>query len=469
MRTLKQMVKAGENQYNFVTRATMDFKFFVEHIIGDEFPPFVKEHIKQIINPANHEIAIVWPRGHSKSTTISINLALWYLFKEHNWNISVTSSSMTQSMRILEEIQLKITNNELLKNMIPPNRETSWNKTEMITTSMNKCFAKPFNDSARGEHVNLNICDDVLRAEGITQNQIKDIFWGIFYPYTQTRNGKQIIVGTPQTTDDLFTDVKEKGWVYIKQQAVIMDSGGNWLAPLWPQRFDLDKLRKIQEMMGGLIFSREYLCNPLAGGSKIFPAWLIQRQLKSVEFNKPSQGETYFLGMDIALSAEKGADFTVFTVIGKDDKNMMWIRKLERYKGMMTGDILKRANELNRIFDFRKIIVESSGLGKGLSMDMTNLELAPEIAPKTLTFATGKKNKEQILGSLQGQLMAGNLFLIDNEVLINELQCFDKVIEERTGKESYEGIGTHDDTVISLALAVNGATQMIGDYGLEFV
>ena len=46
---------------------------------------------------------------------------------------------------------------------------------------------------------------------------------------------------------------------------------------------------------------------------------------------------------------------------------------------------------------------------------------------------------------------------------------FDKVVDERSGKESYEGVGTHDDTVISLGLAMFGASQILGDYSIEFV
>lgn len=453
----------------FTVRCLSDFKFFVERVIGDEFPNFVNACISALANPKTRELALVWPRGHSKTTTISINFALWYLFKENGFKIAITSSSMTQSQRILEEIQLKISNNAFLRTLEPGNKETTWNKTEMITTNGNYVFAKPFNDTARGEHVDLLICDDILRAEGITQGQIKDYFWGVFYPYTQTRKGRTIVVGTPFTTDDLFVELKAKNWFVLKYQAVIMDDAGNWIGTLWPTRFTIEDLRKTMEMMGGLIFAREYLCNPLAGGSKIFPAELIKRQIKSFELNAPLDNESYYLGMDIALSAEKSADFTVFTIIGRDDKGMFWVRKLERYKGMPTENIIKRVTELNRVFGFRKIIVESKGIGKGLAMDMVNISMTPETAAITEEFETSKKNKEAMIGQLQGQLTAENLFLTNNEILISELMAFDKVVDERSGKESYEGVGTHDDTVISLGLAMYGASQIIGDYSIEFV
>jgi len=468
MRTLQEVLK-GESEVSFTIKCMTDFKFFVERVIGDEFPDFVSGYIRKIIDPKNKTIVIQLPRGHSKTTTISINFSIWHLWKEQKFKIAITSSTMTQSMRILEEIQLKLEDNEFLVGLVPPSKSTSWNKTEMITTNGCICFAKQFNDTARGEHVDLLICDDVLRAEGITHTQIKEIFWGIFYPYVQTRGGRIIVVGTPLQTDDLLAELSKKFPVSIKLQAIITNDKGEWIRPLWETRFSLEKFKDIMENQGGLIFAREYMCNPLAAGSKIFAGWLVQRQLKSVEINEPRKNENYFLAIDIALSAEKSADFTVFCVIGKDDNGILWVRKVERYKGLPTDDIINKTRELNKKFRFHKIYPEATGLGKGIALDMKNVATNPSIAPIVEPFDTNRKNKELIIGHLQGQLMAGNLFLANNEQMIYELQTFDKMVDERTGKETYESVGEHDDTVMALAIAVYGATQLTGDYAVEFV
>ena len=447
-------------------RSQFDFFFFTKHVLGLNSPsPLGKFHedtIKYLYD--NKFILIQWPRGHLKTTIFSVAYTIWRLWRESNIKIAIVSSALDQSQKMIEEIESRITDNEFLKGLAPSNRLISWNKTELKTSNGNECFQLPFNSTARGNHVDFLIMDDILREENVSAEVVKEYFWGIFYPEVQTRRGQIVIVGTPQTTKDLYADLSGlKDVVSVKKAAVIVDEQGKWIEPAWSERFTLEELKSIQEHQSSLIFEREYMCNPLGSGANIFKNIKIGNHQ---ELHKPLPNEDYYLGCDVAMQSGAKNDFLAFSLLGKDQKTgLIRQRKVERYKGWNEDMIIKRIKELNSKFNLRKVLIEKIGLSIGVC---NTLEKIKEIPIES--FKTYKKGKEELVSSINVGFETGVLELLDNTVQFNELVSFKAKEDPRTGKLTYEGVGEHDDTVIALGLAMYGIiAEEAGTVSIAFI
>jgi len=475
--------KLENNEYNIVAklsaRCNFDFVFFCEAILGLKLSDFHKEIAPLLLN--NRFILIEWPRGHLKTTMVSEAYTIWRLWRERNTETALVSSALEQSQKTIENIQWRIQDNEFLSELTPKDRNITWNKSQMNTAiTHNRVFQKPFNSTSRGTHVDFAVFDDILREENITQEQIKDNFWSIFYPIVQTRMGQIILIGTPMTTKDLFADLIELsrlgkgGWKIIKRSAVIVDESGNWLKPIWPERFSLEELEIIRDEMGSLRFEREYMCNPLGGGADIFKNIRIG---KHPELHKPLKTEEYYMGVDIAMQAGPKRDWLVFCILGKDrETGMIRQKKIERYQGWSEDLIIKRMEELHDVFNLKTIMIENVGLSVGIVKDLQNCEKYPELAKilggsnaKRRGFVTNRKGKEELVSGIITGFDTNNLEILDNTLQYNELLAF-KAKEDRNGKMTYEGVGEHDDMVMALGLAMAAIqSENRGRAHIEFI
>lgn len=450
-----------------ITESILSYSFFAENILGMKLSGFHKEAMNEI---TNRYLLVIWPRGHLKTTMFTIGYTIWRLWKERGIDICIVSSSSDQSKLMIENIQRMIEDNEFLKDLIPERREDTWNKGQMNTTNGNRCFMKPFNSTARGMHVDYLIIDDILREENISQTQIKEYFWSIFYPTVQTRKGQIIMVGTPMTATDLFNELEDSypqnGWSIIKKSAVILDNEGRWISPLWPERFDLAELEKLKASMGSLIFSREYFCKPKISGSNIFRNKKIGSHL---EHTYAHDGYVYYMGIDVSMSGSKWADWLVFSVVAKDKDGFIKHVKQERYQGKDENFILKRTVELAKTFHPKAITIEQIGISIGVVNMMLDPVKFPLLVPIIKPFKMNRwSQKEELISILQSVCETQVLTVLDNQVLLDEMDAF-QIKEDDEGKVTFKGVGSHDDCVMALALAVYGVQESRGEVSIDFV
>lgn len=457
----------------------IDFRSFCDKVMSEQNYKLSGFHYDMMDSVFEGRlIKIIAPRGHLKTTIFSILYPLWRMYTGTDWQnkplsevrICGVSSALDQSWKMMEVLQDMVENVEFLKDLKPPKKH-HWSRFGFTSINSHKYFVKPFNSTIRGTHVDFFICDDILRDDKLSQQQIKDLFWSTIFPCVQTRKGQIIVAGTPMTMDDLFTDLDVlPEWKGKRYQAVKLNEEGLWMEPLWKERFTLDELQNLREHMGKLLFDREYLCNPLAGGSSLFPSALIQRQLHSLELNAPREFHEYYMGIDVALTTGKTADWTVFTIIEEEQEKVHTsfrkihrVVKIDRFQIDDLNAITNKIKEYEKLFNFKKILIDDKGLGKGL-VKMCEQEdvLRYVIEP----YQTTKERKIGILSHLEGGMTAGTLFILDNDVLLRELRGWG-IKKDKFGKEVLEGMGRHDDTVISLALAYEAATTKKFSYSME--
>lgn len=457
--------------YSFLDDLT-DFLFRESKI---KFGEFHREAIKQVLE--NRYIAVMLPVGHLKTTIFSICYPIWRLLREKNYEICLVSSTIEQSMKNLAFIQQIIQDVPWLRHLVPEDRSYTWNKSQLTTTNRNMCYIKPFSPTARGIHPNEIIYDDILRESDISMDEIKDIFWHIFFPRGQTKNCRHIVIGTPISPDDLFHEIKEKAdkggeWKFFSYPAIIDGK------PLWPERFTMSELQRIRESMGEYRFSREYLCSPVSEQANFFPLEMIMNCTDDeYSFTYSTAGRVY-IGADFAMSESPSGDFTVYTVVdhvpeakrniiykGKQYtitvKNAVIIRRMERFRSS-TGHI-DRLHDLVRKYSPEKVIVDISSFGmrfaqelreRGVSVDAQDFR--PANRANLLVNLRRLMESDDILNKPPRLIIPTSqkdMTFSVTKHLIKELSGFQ---EEKTkaGHLTIASSLKHDDTVMSLALAV---------------
>ena len=165
------------------------------------------------------------------------------------------------------------------------------------------------------------------------------------------------------------------------------------------------------------------------------------------------EGYKYFVGVDPAISTD--GDYNVITVIEMDEEENKSIVYVDRSKNVQFRENIQKVKLIGQLFRPEVILFETNTFAKSFTQELR------QVADLNVhDFNTTRRKKQEIILNLQMTLENGKMhFPYGNEesrkvssILIEELSMF--AITER-GK--FEGIGAHDDMVMSLALA-NAAT-----------
>ena len=176
------------------------------------------------------------------------------------------------------------------------------------------------------------------------------------------------VIGTPFKNTDLYGYLKENPGFVVTEYPIISPTG----QLLWEGRHDLEGIMEKLVLQGSLTFSREMLCRPITSGASIFPDMLIKMcdDASFTMFNNAASANNRLdldfivMGADFAISANVGADYTVFTTLGVKCRDIdtcriyllhTWVKKGATYKEQM--DML---DNLNRRFNYKLICAEDN-------------------------------------------------------------------------------------------------------------
>ena len=464
MRTIKQILEsAGEkNIEDVILKGRFDFGYFVRHIRGLEYADFHHEIYKAMSRYRYSKIMV--SRQHGK-TTMAVSYILWQAFYLSHKDILVVSSTKDQSTKFLERVKEGIIDNELLArlkptadNLFDPTTASDykWASEEIWTSTKVKIFTRAFGSSIRGLSPNLVICDDILKSEetnsSISEDRAKDLFFGDIMPTVNTTRGRVVVIGTPISFTDLLSELtEEKGFHEVVFPAVITNEKGEWVKPLWDSRFTLDDWRAELKRVGSWMFSREYMCKPLASGGALFKGEILQKQAVGSYKYERDPNYQYYLGVDVAMSDASTADFTVMMTIAKDHDGKLYLVNKERFKGGDINYIINKIRELDNTWKYTYGLIESNSISYGIVKEITEKTDLYFIKG----FTTNKQSKERIITQLQAVLERGQLIIPDDPSLIDELATFGLKKVNKTYR--LESLGQHDDQVMALAFAVESA------------
>lgn len=265
---------------------------------------------------------------------------------------------------------------------------------------------------------------------------------------------------TPYQADDLYSDLKKDPKFKVFEYPAIFPDG----RLLAPDRFTFKKLMEEKKSLGTLVFSREYLVVPISDDSTIFPWEILKRSTIGMENIKLVENIVSFpikltrvvIGCDFAVSGNVGADFTCYTVWGRDIQGNYYLLYIYRQKGLSHNEQISRIEQLNHAFHPHEIVVENNGF-QNILADMCVQRGIKNIHPFTTTSGN-KKDLRTGWASLAALYERGVLkcpYHPDTRERVDQMFGEFNSVAFRSDKGTLESISGHDDTVSSSFMAIN--------------
>ncbi len=457
----------GKTMPEFLYECKNNFEFWCNVVLQDLFQAeyggiqdFQLEWFESI--EKSNRVVILAPSGFAKSTVLAIAYPLWIAFTKKNKQIMIISKTLPQSLRLLEITRVVIDNNELLQELKPQNADKSWSKQALRTTTNCRIFVRPYSINVKGERVDYSILDEAASYDR------PEIYLDYIVPRLNPK-GKIVLISTPESPVDLMARLNKPGLDYIhKTYPAIIEVDGKRKA-IWPLRFSLEKLDKLKIELGENYYEKNFMCNPKAEEENaIFTYKMIEDCFDPKrKMTFATEGGNIYLGIDLAVSAGPRADFDCFIVVENVD-GVIVLKHGEVHKGWSIKSKINRILELTETYKEKlvSVVVDQSNIGQAIIDDLRDAGLPV----KAQDFHPTNRNK--LLMNLKKVLENKTLIIpfdqddamtqIFTKRLALELVKFKEVTTDKSGQRltasKYISTGSHDDTVMALAMACLGAS-----------
>jgi hypothetical protein len=213
--------------------------------------------------------------------------------------------------------------------------------------------------------------------------------------------------------------------------------------------FTQEELDEIKRNTPQALYEQEYECKFLEGASQFFKR--IHQNCYPKDYMLSEQGE-YQLGVDLA----KYNDWTVLTPF---NLTTFIVHPQERFNQIDYNLQKAKIEAMARRFNNALIMPDSTGVGDPIVEDLKARGL--NICNEGIGFKFTEISRQNLLNNLAILLEQDKIKIPDDEGLISELESFQYSLSEQGKIKVKAPEGLHDDRVMSLALAVWGATTPI--------
>jgi len=459
-------IPEGEELVNFLMECRINFKFFCDNVLSDIFmekygglQPYMEEWFNLI--QENSRVGIFAARGYAKTTILGVAYPLWLAFTKKNKAILVVSRSEAQAKRVLAVIKVAIEQNPLLVELKPKEARDTWSSKQINTTTGCKIYCRPFTKSILGERT-----DFVLMDEADSYDYPENYF--DYVVPTLNPGGKIALISTPNTGASLMSMIQERNLKeqsgYIMRTYPAMVDGESIWSSRFPAKCSCKKscacetLENKRKELGEQLFQKNFMCNPVAeSGRSIYTAQSINDCSDwNSTFTEKGYGGDIFIGCDFATATGPTADFDCYTVVERNGDTGV-IRFAEFHRTPDVGAKVARIIELYERYDAQVVICDESSIGVAVLAELRGEGISTEAQ----SFQSRARNK--LLTNLKTLLDHGNLKIPRSpedlqtskysQRLEIELLSFHE-IKTLSGLTTYRSVGAHDDTAVSLAMAV---------------
>ena len=226
------------------------------------------------------------PRGHLKTSIISIGKTIQDILNNFNTKILLASAVWGNSRSFLSEIKAHFERNHLLINSFGEFRPGDksglrWTQDEIIVNQRRLPNKTSSIDTAgiekimTSQHYDIIRADDLVTRENITTSdqieKVKNYFKDLLKLLEP--NGVIEIIGTRWHDGDVYghiishlckEEMKDNGFVVYKRKA-IEDN-----APIFKKKFSIDMLANLREQLGSHEYSANYDNDPLSQSARVF-------------------------------------------------------------------------------------------------------------------------------------------------------------------------------------------------------
>lgn len=386
--------------------------------------------------------------------------------KETCYITNTFTLAKVQIAKVTEEIEA----NDLIKEKLNPYNKASIGETAIKTETGSTLHVRGKDSMIRGLHVGACLCDDMPDESSLYSDEqrekLKELLKGTIEPIVEPY-GYFLVTGTPYSSapNELYQILKADKRFYCFEYPILFPDG----RPLAPDRYTFEQILAKKEELGTIVFNREYLVVPISDTSTIFQYEYLMRSVIGMETIRfassiddfPFKLTRVHIGVDFAVSGNIGADYTVYSVWGKDAMDNYYLLYYYRKRGMSHNEQVDKIVQLDRLFHPNKIRCEANGFQSILS------GLAKERGLKNIEpFTTTEGNKKDLytgLPSLSAMFERGQ---IKCPYAIGETrQAVDLMFGEfssitfRSDNGKLEAASGHDDVVMSSFISLNSLRE----------
>lgn len=420
-------------------------KGFVGSILASKFDEPVKTpdfHIEgwKYFTSKERMVALSAPRGHAKTTgmTVSYGLAT-LLFRERKFMLLV-SDTESQAAMFLGYFKEQLQENTSLVELFGIKRNEAGKVTFIKETETDiivefedgakfRVIAKGAEQKLRGliwngSRPDIILCDDMENDELVMnkdrREKMRRWFYSALLPCLSSK-GIIRVVGTILHMDSLlerlmpkygdkwthteplkmWSETRQKGWLSIKYRAHTDD----FSQILWPERHSRETLKARQreyiEMGMPDVYSQEYLNIPLDESTAYFKRGDFVGITKEDE-SKPLK---YYITVDLAISQDERADYSVFVIAGVDENRLIHVKQVVRER-MDGRDIVETLLSLQRVYKPEVIGIEDMQVSKSIGPFLNEEMIAQNTYINIFKLKHGGKDKLSRARSIQARMRA---------------------------------------------------------------
>jgi predicted phage terminase large subunit-like protein len=273
------------------------------------------------------------PPRHGKSQLATINFPAWYLGRNPENEIITASYSGDLATKFGYKAKELVQSRAYQDVFTTRLKSDAKAKGYWLTQEGGGYMAVGVGGATTGSGANVFIIDDpVKNREEADSETIREKVWDWYTSVARTRlekGGAVILIMTRWHLDDLggrllekMTEGREK-WEIVDLPAIAEknEPQRNTGDPLWPEKYDLEDLKDIQDTLGVMDWNALYQQHPIA----------LERQEFKKEyfryFNEEDlEGKVldYTMTVDLAISEKESADDTVILTVAKEREKPNW-------------------------------------------------------------------------------------------------------------------------------------------------
>lgn len=384
-----------------------------------------RPHEKQLIihrsiNNENYKYYVLNIGRQFGKTMLGINQMLYWAINDKGCNIAWVTPIYKQGKKVFDEFEKVTVKSGLFE----------YNRSDLTIQGFGSTinfFSGERPDNIRGNTFDYLIIDEMA----FTRPEL----WSEVLSATVLVKGKKVIfISTPKGKNHFNQlalqhnyDNRYKYFHFTSYDNPMIDTA------------DLDERKR---NLPDHIFRQEYLAEFLDNSSGLF------KDVRKAVSNNFDSNEVLFGGLDIG----RADDYTVLTIINRSQQ-MVYV---ERWRQDDWTNIIKKVADVINRFK-AKTYVEVNNQGD-VFYEMLKKQCDELIEP----YVTSSKTKPIMIEDLALAFEQGNITILNEGWLIDELEAFTYIYDERTRGVKYSAPqGLHDDAVISLALAIQSRKNLL--------
>lgn len=384
-------------------------------------------------------VAIAAPRGHAKSTAVTLAFVLCSIALKVKQHVLVISSNEDMASDFIGDIKTELIENEELRQFIGFRGFTKDSESEIVGEfqdgSKFRVIAKGAGQRMRGTKWNhkrpdLVVVDDVEDDEIVLNEERRKKFKRWFYGAVRSilAEGGQIrIVGTILHLDSLLENLMPSfdGKDTITEPLKVWSKGfvkGRWLSVkfrahditydhiLWPNKFSKESLIELKDefMAQGLLdlYNQEYLNDPIDDSVAYF---------KEIYFRDPPKDENWarrsrkhYASCDLAISQRDSANYSTIVVTALDDLGRLEFVHARRGR-WDSMEIIENLFEIQKLYQPELFAIERGHIEKTLG-PFLNAEM--RVRGRYINFEGFQPVDDKTVRarSIQGRMKIGDVF-----------------------------------------------------------